>query len=420
MLAALKLKNDEDTARRIAILLIVLICILAQAALLYSTREKIRGGSPDFIDFYAGGRIVATGNGSHLFDLPFQAQIEAAAAGRSNANYILPFVHPPFFALWMVPLGLIPYPAAYYVWWICNQCFFWLTLLLIDRVLGGETLRPARVACAGLLFLPVIVAFWQGQDSVLNLFLFTLAYLLLSRGRAGLAGAVIGVAAFKPQLAMLMLVLLLFTSRGKLRLAAGFVLSCVVQVALAVAVLGWSLVASYPKALASVVATYEEKNFDPNSMPNLWGFLHFLLAPHLPHTVLAGVNIALSGLLLLGTIFALRSRNARMQPESLRYGLALIAAFLTAYHGHFHDMSVFLLPLLFAWHWLAARKLHGLDWRLLALSVAVPFAGLLIAGLNPKLLPPMLACAGLFFWAMLLWNLVTVSPAPVAAPAAAD
>src|SRR5580658_197179 len=246
MLAALKLKNDEDTARRIAILLIVLICILAQAALLYSTREKIRGGSPDFIDFYAGGRIVATGNGSHLYDLPFQAQIEAAAAGRSNANYILPFVHPPFFALWMVPLGLIPYPAAYYVWWICNQCFFWLTLLLIDRVLGGETLRPARVACAGLLFLPVIVAFWQGQDSVLNLFLYSLAYLFLSRGRAGLAGAVIGVAAFKPQLAMLMLVLLLFTSRGKLRLAAGFVLSCVVQVALAVAVLGWSLVASYP------------------------------------------------------------------------------------------------------------------------------------------------------------------------------
>jgi len=419
MPAALKLKNNEETARRIAVLLVALICILAQVALLYSLREKIRGGSPDFIDFYAGGRIVATGNGSHLYDLPYQAQVEAAAAHRSNSIYILPFVHPPFYALWMAPIGLIPYPAAYYVWWGLNQCFFWLALLVIDRVLGGSSLRPARVACAGLLFLPVIVAFWQGQDSILNLFLFTLTYLLLSRERPALAGVVLGVTAFKPQLALLMLVLLLFTSRGKLRLAAGFVLSCLAQVVLAIAVLGWNLVASYPKALASITATYDETNFDPNSMPNLFGLLHLLLAGRLPHAALSAVNIVLSVLLVLGTILVLHNRNAQLQPENLRYGLVLIAAFLAAYHGHFHDMSVFLLPLLFAWNWLVARSTHSLDWRLLALSVALPFAGFLIAGEAPKFLPPIFACAGLFFWAMLMWNLVKSANAPAAIAAAA-
>jgi len=417
---AVKSRVDPNTTRRIAVLLIALICVAAQAALLYSLREQIRKGAADFIDLYTGGRIVAAGHASRLYDLPYQAQIEATAAGRSNSNYILPFVHPPFFAVWLAPIGFMPYPAAYYVWWIGNQCFFWLSLLVIDRVLGGDTLGPARVACAGLLFLPVTIAFWQGQDSILSLFLFSLAYLLLSRGRAGLAGAVLGLAAFKPQLALLMLLLLLFTWRGKLRLAIGFIASCAAQVAIAIAVLGWPLVAGYPKALASITSTYDEAHFHPDSMPNLWGLLHLLLAGHMPLKALTAVNIVLSALLLLGTILALRSRNARMQPENLRYGLAAAAAFLTAYHGHFHDMSVLLLPLLFAWNWLAAKRPHGWNWRLLLLSVAVPFSGLLIAGFAARLLPPLFACAGLFFWAVLLFNLVAPAPVPAIAPSAAD
>jgi hypothetical protein len=407
MPAATKSSNRRNTARRFVVFFVVFICIAAQVGLLYSLRASIRKGSPDFIDFYAAGRIVASGNASRLYDLAYQAQIEGIAAGRSNSNYILPFVHPPYFALWMAIIGLLPYPAAYYVWWGCNQCFFWLALLVLDRALGGSTLRPERIACAGLLFLPVAVAFWQGQDSLLMLFLFSLAYFFLSRDRAGFAGAALGLATFKPQLPLLMVVVLVFTlRRGKRRMAAGFIFTCLAQIALAGSVLGWRVVAGYPKALASITAAFDESRYDFNTMPNLWGLLHLLFAGSLSHSALIGILFALSAALLVATILALRSRNAQTQSEQICFAFATVCVILTAYHGHFHDMSLMLLPLLLSWTWLAGRSVHGLNWRLLAFGVALPFLAGVAALQVPRLLAPALAGAALVFWGMLLWNLV--------------
>ena len=393
---------------------------MAQVSLVYSLRGQIRNGSEDFIDFYAGGKIVATGNASRLYDLAYQSRVEGIAAGRPDSKNILPFVHPPYFAVWMAPIGMIPYPAAYYVWWFCDQCFFWLALFFIDRAVGGSTLRPERIACAGLFFLPVAIAFWQGQDSLLTLFLFSLAYLFLSRGRAGLAGVTLGLAAFKPQLPLLMLAVLVFTWRGKLRLTAGFVLTVLAQIGIAAAVLGWRLVAGYPKALASITATFDESRYDFNSMPNLWGLLHFLFAGRLPHNALLGILIALSAVLIATTILVLRSRNAQMQSDQLRYAFATVCVVLCAYHGHFHDMSLLLLPLLLTWSWLSGQSVHGLRWRLLAYGVALGFLGGLAVLPAPRLLAPEFACAALILWGLLLLNLIAPVRVTAEVPALAE
>lgn len=409
--------KDRPSARRIVAFFVALICIAAQVSLLYTLREPIRKGSEDFIDFYAGGRIVATGNASRLYDLAFQAQVEGIATGQPNSSKILPFVHPPYFAVWLAILGVFPYPAAYYIWWGCNLCFFWLALFLIDRALGGSTLRPERIACAGLFFLPVAIAFWQGQDSLLVLFLFSVAYLFLSRGRAGLAGVALGLAAFKPQLALLMLVVLMFTWRDKRRLMAGFVLTCLAQLGIAAAVLGWRVLAGYPKALASITAAFDESRYDFNSMPNLWGLLHFLLAGRLPHSTLMGILIVLSVALLASTILVLRSLNAQMQSEQLRYAFATVCVVLTAYHGHFHDMSLLLLPLLLTWGWLDGTTVRGLRRRLLVYGVGLAFLGGILVLPLPRLLAPVFACAAIIFWGLLLWNLVAPEQATADIPA---
>ncbi len=410
MFAALKSENDKNATPRVAAVLVVLVCLIAQLASLYLLRGKIRQGLPDFIDFYTAGKIVADGNGGHLYDLALQQQIEGKVSVRSNVHGFLPFVHPPFFALWMVVPAVFSYPAAYYVWWGCNQCFFWLALLVLNRALGGSTLRPGRLACAGLLFLPVTVAFWQGQDSLLTLLLFSLAYWFLSRRRAGLAGAVLGLGCFKPQHALLMLALLLLTWRDKRRLAVGFLLSFLGETALAVVVLGWRVVGGYPKFLATFPAAFDEKNNLMNTMPNLQGIVRALLGGLLPHTALTVVTVMLSGLLLLATILVLRGRNAQTQPEELRYSLLTASTFLASYHAHFHDMTLLLLPLLLVWNWLAGTRVLGLRRRFLAAGVAAPFLGTFAAVLAPKLLSPMFACLGLFFWGALLWNLREPEP----------
>jgi hypothetical protein len=397
-------RNDRSTTRRNAAFMVALFC-LAQIGMLYLQRGGTRQGARDFTDFYVGGRIVAEGNGRRLYDVALQEQTEKEALGRSDNHFLAPFVHPPFFALWMAVPAKLPYLVAYYLWFACNQCFLWMALFLLGRSLHRSALRPERIVCAVLLFFPVTVAFLQGQDSLLSLFLASLAYWFLNRRSAALAGAAVGLGCFKPQLALLILVLLVLTWRDKRRIAAGFLLSVLAQVALAAAALGWRVVAGYPKFLAWFAVTFDEKRFNVNTMPNLRGVVHELLGGKLPHTVLTDVTVALSGLLLLAAVLVLRCRNAAAQPEELRYSLVITSAFLASYHGFFHDATLLLLPLLLVWNWLALKIESTLQWRLLAAGVAVPFAGILIPMTAPQLLGPAFACAGLFFWGALLWNL---------------
>lgn len=407
LVAAAKPESSRRFAMRIATLVMILFFILVQLGFLYLLRDSIRRGFPDFISFYTAGKIVATGNGSHLYDLTLQQQIQGAFSIRTNADSFLPFVHLPLFAVGLAILAWFPYVTAYYIWWCFNQCLFWASILLIDRALGGSTLRPERLAFAAVLFLPVTLNLCQGQDSLLTLFSFTLTFFLLSRGRPLLAGAALGLITFKPQLALLMFVLLVLTSRSKRRFTAGCLLGGLGQILLPAILLGWRTLASYPRFVARFAAGVHNGRFDVNIMPNLRGILHFLLAGHTREFTVDGITAGLTALLLLFAIYVLRSRNAQAQPEELRFAFIIATTSLAAYHGFLHDLTLLLLPLLIVWNWLAATGVNGLRRGLLAAGIAPQFLGIVVAIEFPSLMGPIFACASLFFWAMLLWNLRT-------------
>ncbi len=406
--ATAKPESSQRAAMRIATFGMILFFILVQLGFVYLLRESIRRGFPDFISFYTAGKIVATGNGSHLYDLTLQQQIEGAFSIRSNAASFLPFVHLPLFAVGLALLAWFPYLTAYYIWWCCNQCFFWASILLIDRALGGSTLRPERLAFAAVLFLPVTINLCQGQDSLLTLLSFTLTFFLLSRGRPLIAGAALGLVTFKPQLALLMFVLLALTSRNKRRFTTGFLLGGLMQVLLPAILLGWRTVTNYPRFVARFAAGIHKGRFDVNIMPNLRGILHFLLGGHMREFTVDGITAGLTALLLLFAIYVLRSRNAQAQPEELRFAFVIATTSLAAYHGFFHDLTLLLLPLLIVWNWLAATGVNVLRRGLLAACIAPQFLGIVVAIAFPRLMGPIFACASLLFWAALLWNIWTL------------
>lgn len=175
-------------------LLTVAIALLA-AAQLWLAWDEIRIGGMDFQqDYIAAQRLLA---GESLFT-PFSRAEVAALGGREELGFgMRQNAHPPFAVLLVVPLTLLPFWAAALVWTLGSAA---LLALIVWRI-ADELDLPLR----GLwrLLVPLLLLSWYpvwlhlhlGQWTILLTALVVEAWIALRRGRDGLAGALLGLAA---------------------------------------------------------------------------------------------------------------------------------------------------------------------------------------------------------------------------------
>ncbi|MFJ3670814.1 glycosyltransferase 87 family protein [Streptomyces sp. NPDC090106] len=127
------------------------------------------------------------------------------------------FTYPPFAALVMLPMALLPLPAAIAVSLLLNVA----ALALIARVLAGRPLRDlgwygcALAGCGLALFEPLRDTFSFGQVNLLLLALVLMDAWLIRTGRGRLAGWGIGLAAAIKLTPALFIALLLITGRRR-------------------------------------------------------------------------------------------------------------------------------------------------------------------------------------------------------------
>src|SRR5207249_1378218 len=152
-----------------------LISVLARPGLL-DLAGNVKG--TDFLEFYAAGRIVAAHQTDHLYDLDVQARVEHEITAPEQWSGFHGFITPPFFALPFVPLAALPYLSAFALWSALGILMVMGTLWLVDRV---------RAAPWVLAFIPVWAAISYGQNSLLSVFILASVYVLLRRGRDGVA-----------------------------------------------------------------------------------------------------------------------------------------------------------------------------------------------------------------------------------------
>ena len=120
-------------------------------------------------------------------------------------------------------------------------------------------------------FFPVIMALLQGQDSILLLFLYGLAFSALSTGRAFVAGVCLALALFKFQLVLPFVVVLLV--RRQWKAVAGFSFAAFVLLLVSAAVVGWNGVMAYPRFVLRLNQSAAQAGIDPRGMPNLRGLV---------------------------------------------------------------------------------------------------------------------------------------------------
>lgn len=300
----------------------------------------LRAGVPggDFISFYAASALALAGHAGDAWRPDLHAAAQEAVLGPQG---YLAFLYPPPYLLVCWLLAFLPFGAALVAW----------TVATLGAALGALALflRRLAVPSALALILLALPGTWidvlAGQNGALTLAILVLGFALLDR-RPIWAGLVLGLMVIKPQLAIMLPVVLLASQRWSAVLASAAGATLALSVAwLAVGNDGYA--AFFVNSLNARVAL-EGGAVDPALMQSLFG----MLQPTSPLAAYAGQAILSAAVVALVVVVVRRAR-----PDGAALGALAVAATLTATPFLLdYDLAIAALPIA----WLVARgMLHG-------------------------------------------------------------
>ena len=180
----------------------------------------------DFLPAYVAGHFARTGEYSKMYDrVAFSAMqtriIDEAGLdmdGRYGAG-----LNPPHFALMFAPLSVLPYRTAAAVWCTLNVLFAGASILLLARMLPRRPSLRGLVPLLVLASMPFCQAMGHQQNTLLSLLLLTAAVTCWRSGLPFAAGATAGLLFYKPQLAAVVVLVLVLDLGWRAALGLGVV-----------------------------------------------------------------------------------------------------------------------------------------------------------------------------------------------------
>ena len=220
------------------------------------------GGSPLFYDFSVFHTVGAMANAGHAADAYDDAKMIAAERAAFPGDTLrLPWSYPPTFQVMLMPLGALPYVMAWLVW---SGILYGFYVLLARRL----TDVPDKLVF--LLLAPgAAVNLFFGQNGILSTVLLGGGVLLLG-SRPILAGVLLGLMAYKPQLAVLAPFALL-AGREWRALSAAIVSQLVIML-LSLAILGVDPWLAFLDKLAHPASVFSSSSSDWRAIPSVMIF----------------------------------------------------------------------------------------------------------------------------------------------------
>jgi len=154
----------------------------------------------DFLSFWSAGKLLVTGGSPYDVPAHIAMQRSVYASGTGHLGYF----YPPVFELWSYPLGLLGYFPALIVWTVAGLTAYVAAARLW---LGQLSLRAVLIAVAA--FPAVLLTITHGQTSLFVSALLGGGLWLVTAGRKGLGGVLLGLAVIKPQFGVLIPLVLL-------------------------------------------------------------------------------------------------------------------------------------------------------------------------------------------------------------------
>ncbi len=312
----------------------------------------------DFTFYFAAARLGLAHGWSHLYDLKLQQEQLDAIGSRITVAQLARYVSPPPLAWLTVPLTLLPYRVAYWVW-----SAILLAALGVVWQLAAPGRGRARVLflIAAVGWLPVIYGLQLGQPALLVAAAVAASYALLRGKSEWAAGAVLGLLVLKPQLALLVPATLLVTGRWR-AFAASAVALAVLGVASAI-VLGPRGIADY-QGILSFATTVPE-----NQAQTLAPWIHNLEATRVVQAVIAVWALALA--------YRLRARGFETT-----IAIALVGGLAASPYVHYDDLTMLGLAILLFMRGPCPRGTYAYAFALFIAAEGFPVwgAGPVLAG----------------------------------------
>jgi hypothetical protein len=309
--------------------------------------------SQDFLNIYTGASLALDGKFATMHDV--DAQLERERRYFPATDTLRPFVRPSFYALALAPLALIPFATAFWVW-IAAQS----TLLLACWTWGFRRFGENALVFAAFS-LPGPLGIASGQDCVILLALFIVAFELADRGKPFASGAVLALMLIKFHLILLWPVALLLQRRWKM--LGGF---CAVAAGEALV----SLALGGVQGATTYIALLRNKNLDRLSPSKELMICFQGLTENLGIQSTAGAAAIIAAILL---IFAFAVYKA---PLWKMFAVTAAASLLVAPHVYGYDATLLLLPFLLT---IFYAQLTGAKIAATLLCTPLPF-GFALAG----------------------------------------
>lgn len=180
----------------------------------------------DFMIYWSAGHLFLSGAN------PYSATAIYGLERSIGWSYMQPMtlLYPPWALPFVVPLGMLPFWTAHFVWLAVSLVLEVVSAIALWRYFGGEKSKQWIALILFATFLPLGAAEHMGQITPLILAGLTVFLFLLRRQRYLLAGACLLAVGLKPHLLYLVLLALLLwiiqNKRWSLALSAIFFYAC--------------------------------------------------------------------------------------------------------------------------------------------------------------------------------------------------
>ena len=306
----------------------------------------------DFIAFFSASKIALDGDFVAVFDQMQMLAVQQEVIPGNRSIYT--WNYPPQFLVVVLPLALLPYVAAFFAWTIASLGLY---LLVVHRFAPSPITRLLAAAFPAVLWTAA-----QGQNGFVLAALFGGAVLLLDR-RPILAGVLIGLLTFKPQIGLLIPVALLFGRRWTIFASA--TATTLAFAALSIAVVGIETWPAFWKTVPLLSSMLEDGRLPWNRMTSLFSGLRMLGA---------GVEFAYamqfaSALVAAAAVAWVWMREA---PTVLKAAVLVAGAPLAPPYVFDYDLVILAIPIaIIAWDGVRRGWLEG-EREVLIIAWAAP------------------------------------------------
>jgi alpha-1,2-mannosyltransferase len=225
------LRSGEWVTRERARLCAIAILIAAVGGVifLFATSEGLNDfkGRPlgaDYSNVYAAGTLALDGHPEAPFDPARQSARQKEIFGADTQFYS--WHYPPYFLLLAAPLAALPYFVGLLLWQLATLALYLLAIRAVLRAVSVSSSAEPVERRLDPLWLPLALAFpavfvnlGHGNNGFLTAALIGGALALLDR-RPTVAGILFGCLAYKPQLALLIPLVLALTGRWRVIMSA--------------------------------------------------------------------------------------------------------------------------------------------------------------------------------------------------------